>query len=90
MFEGIDVPLFFGGGGDSAYPLLTWLMKPYPEGGGVTPQQLNFNHRLSQACMTVERAFGRLKGCWHCLLKESEAHICQSHSVCLLCASQLL
>ena len=60
IFEGVDVPLCLLD--DSAYPLLAWLMKPYPEGGGITPQQLNFNHRLSQACMTVEQAFGHLKG----------------------------
>lgn len=56
-FEGIDVLLFLIGG--SAYTLLTWLMKSYAS----TPQQLNFNHRLCQACMTVKRAFGCLKGC---------------------------
>ncbi|XP_055041197.1 uncharacterized protein [Misgurnus anguillicaudatus] len=72
-FEGVDVPLLLLG--DSAYPLLTWLMKPYPEGPGVTPQQLNFNHRLSQTRMTVERAFGHLKGRWRCLLKVNETHI---------------
>nr|XP_017210663.2 NACHT, LRR and PYD domains-containing protein 3-like [Danio rerio] len=72
-FEAIDVPLFLLG--DSAYPLSHWLMKPYPEGRGVTPEQIKFNHRLSQARMTVERAFGRLKGRWRCLLKQCEAHI---------------
>lgn len=73
LIEGVDVPLFLLG--DSAYPLLTWLKKPYPEGGAVTPQQLNFNHRLSQSRMTVECAFGCLKGRRRCLLKENEAHI---------------
>ena len=70
---GVDVPLCLLG--DLVYSLLTWLIKPYPEGGRVTSQQLNFNHRLSQAHMTVERVFGRLKGHWHCLIKECGAHI---------------
>uniref|UniRef100_A0A673JIK9 DDE Tnp4 domain-containing protein n=1 Tax=Sinocyclocheilus rhinocerous TaxID=307959 RepID=A0A673JIK9_9TELE len=65
--RGVDVPLFLLG--DLAYPLLTWLMKPYPEGGAVTPQQLNFNHRLRR---------------WHCLLKENEAHITFVTASCLL------
>ena len=59
-FEGIDVPLVILG--DSAYPLQSWLMKPYREVRGVTREQIAFNHRLSQARMTVERSFGRLKG----------------------------
>ncbi|KAK7896820.1 hypothetical protein WMY93_022145 [Mugilogobius chulae] len=72
-FEGVDVPLVLLG--DSAYPLLPWLMKPYPEGAAVTADQINFNFKLSQARMAVERAFGRLKGRWRCLLKECDAHI---------------
>lgn len=72
-FEGVDVPLVILG--DSAYPLLSWLMKPYREVRGVTQEQIGFNHRLSQARMTVERAFGRLKGRWRCLLKLCDAHI---------------
>lgn len=81
------MPLFLLG--DSAYLLLTWLMKPYPEGGGVTPRQLNFNHQLSQACVSVECAFGLLKGRWLCLLKECDAHINfgKPHGVCLLCVA---
>ncbi|KAM3849816.1 uncharacterized protein ACN63O_020435 [Diretmus argenteus] len=72
-FEGVDVPLVLLG--DSAYPLLPWLMKPFPEGRGITPEQVQFNHRLSQTRMTVERAFGRLKGRWRCLLKRNDTHI---------------
>lgn len=41
----------------------------------MTPQQSNFNHRLSQAHMTVERAFGHLKARRRCLLKRCDAHI---------------
>ncbi len=56
IFEGVNVPLMILG--DAAYPLLPWLMKPFREGRGVTAEQINFNHHLSQARMTVERASG--------------------------------
>lgn len=70
-FDGVEVPLVLLG--NSAYPLLPWLMKPYPEGAATTADQVNF--KLSQARMTVERAFGCLKGRWRCLLKECDAPI---------------
>ena len=49
--------------GDSAYPLLNWLMKPLPH-GTTDPRQRNVNYSLSQARMTVENSFGRLKARW--------------------------
>lgn len=83
-FEGVDVPLLILG--DAAYPLLPWLIKPFPEHRDTTPAQTNFNHRLSQARMTVERAFGRLKGRWRCLLKRCDAHISLvSHVIAACC-----
>ncbi|KAK7926068.1 hypothetical protein WMY93_008378 [Mugilogobius chulae] len=69
----VDVPIHILG--DAAYPLLPWLLKPYPVGRGLTEAQTHFNYRLSQGRMTVERAFGRLKGRWRCLLKRCDAHI---------------
>ncbi|XP_067299348.1 uncharacterized protein [Pseudorasbora parva] len=83
-FENVDVPLFILG--DAAYPLLPWLIKAYTENTGMTAQQSNFNHRLSQARMTVERAFGRLKARWRCLLKRCDAHINHiSHIISACC-----
>lgn len=70
--EGVNVPLVILG--DAAYPLLPWLIKPFRE-TRATQEEINFNYRLSQARMTVERAFGRLKGRWRCLLKQNESHI---------------
>lgn len=64
--EGVQVPLLIIG--DAAYPLLPWLMKPFPD-GDLTPEQATFNAILRRARMIVEVAFGRLKGRFQCLLK---------------------
>ncbi|KAM4537641.1 uncharacterized protein V3H82_023434 [Fundulus diaphanus] len=80
----VDVPLHVVG--DAAYPLLPWLLKPFPEGSGLTQAQVHFNYQLSQARMTVERAFGRLKGRWRCLLQRCDAHISfVSHIISACC-----
>ena len=47
--------------GDSAYPISTWLMKPFSDNSTLSPQQKHFNYRLSRARAVVEMAFGRLK-----------------------------
>lgn len=70
--NGITVPLLILG--DSAYPLLPWLMKPYLENEHTTSQEHAFNYRQSRARMVVENAFGRLKGRWRCLMKRIDIH----------------
>ncbi|KAK2572190.1 hypothetical protein P5673_002401 [Acropora cervicornis] len=40
----------------------------YP-GSNLTPEKEHFNYSLSRARIQIERAYGRLKGRWRCLLK---------------------
>lgn len=49
-------------------------MKPYPDSSAISAQT-TFNYRLSKARVTVERAFGRLKGRWRCLMKRYDCHM---------------
>ena len=58
--------------GDSAYPLLKWFVKPYPNRGHLQPDEREFNKKLSASRSLVERAFGLLKGRWRLLLKKVE------------------
>ncbi|XP_050792348.1 uncharacterized protein LOC127042885 [Gopherus flavomarginatus] len=76
--------------GDLAYPLMPWLMKPYT--GKLDRSKEWFNYRLSRCRMTVECAFGRLKGSWHSMygkLDLGESSIpavisvcCTLHNIC--------
>ena len=67
--DGVTVPSLIVG--DSAFPLCTWLMKPYTN-AVLTPQQRNFNYRLSRARMVTEGAYGQLKWRWRVLLRKCE------------------
>lgn len=48
--------------GDLAYPLLTYLLVGFKEDRPLTPAQRNFNYQLSRLRVTIEIAFGLLKG----------------------------
>ena len=58
--------------GDAGYPLLSWLLKPYPFHSTLSAAQKTFNYRLSRARVVSEIAFGRLKARWRRLLKANE------------------
>ena len=88
--NGIDIPVMILG--DPAYPLLSWLMKPYSVSGTFRRKQRHFNYRLSRTCIVVECAFGHLKGRWRCLMKRNDSDLmfmptlvnacCVLHNLC--------
>ena len=83
--NGTAVPAFIIA--DAAYPLLPWVMKPFPDNGNLPSQKSHFNYRLSRARMVVENAFGCLKGRWSCLLKQNEAHFEKINNVVAACCT---
>ena len=73
--------------GDSAYPLSTWLMKPFPHNSALSDRQKTFNYRLSRARIVVENAFGRLKARWRRLTKQNDmevSHVPQIVTACCI------
>lgn len=81
--NGVEVPLAILG--DPAYPLPTWLMKPYPEYMGMPRKHRQFNYHLSKARIVVEHAFGRLKGRWRYLMKRLDHHLGNVPNVVTTC-----
>ena len=73
VINGTSIPLFIIG--DPAYPLTSWLIKPFSDCGRLTAKQQGFNYHVSCACCVVENAFGRLKGRWHSLMKRNDTDI---------------
>ena len=72
--------------GDAAYPLKTWLLKPYTNHANLQAAQMVFNYRLSRARMTIESTFGRLKGRWRCLQKRLDVSVDFASTVVTACA----
>jgi len=75
--------------GDEAYPLLSYLMRPYPR-RQLTESRRLYNYRLSRGMRVAESAFGILAGKWRILNKSTETSptmadrivkcICVSHN----------
>ena len=84
------IPLFLLG--DSAYPLRSWLMKPFPHFGALSAHQKLYNYRICRGRVVVEIAFGRLKARWRRLSKQNDMDVenvptvvgacCTLHNIC--------
>ena len=83
-YDGIQIPLHLIG--DSAFPLVHNLMKPYPQLAQLNDDQRNFNFRLSRARRVIENAFGRLKARFRILLKRMEISIQNVNDCIVACA----
>lgn len=71
--DGVEIPVHIVG--DAAYPFRPWLMKGYNQHLQLSPEKIAYTHTLSSARMAVKNAFGRLKGCWHCLMKHNDVDL---------------
>lgn len=79
--------------GDSAFPLLRWLVTPFRDHGNLSRQQKLFNKTHSKCREVIERAFGLLKCRFRRLFRfevldmtvlvNSVLAACVLHNICL-------
>jgi hypothetical protein len=82
-----DVELPFVITGDEAYPLLSYLMRPYPR-RQLTEYWRFFNYRLSRGSRVVESAFGILAAKWRILNKPIKTSNMVDRTVKCMCFTQ--
>ena len=87
--DDIDVPYFLVG--DDAFPLRTWMMKPFSN-RNLDDEERIFNYRLSRARRISENAFGILANRFRCLLTTlgQEVDTCKLVVKACLCLHNLL
>lgn len=82
QIEGVEVgPLIVA---DSAFPCTHWMMKPFTS-AILTPDETNFNYRLSRARLVTECAYGQLKGRFRVLHRRSECNEQTMKPITLAC-----
>ncbi|XP_023233620.1 protein ALP1-like [Centruroides sculpturatus] len=89
-YNGVNVPLLLLG--DSAFPLMPILMKPFPDSANLPNEKKQFNYHLSRARRVVENAFGRLKARFRFISRRLELNLnnvsfliracCILHNIC--------
>lgn len=75
--------------GNSAYPLKSWLMRPFQDNGALTATHRHFNMELSKVRIVVEHGFGQTKARWRCLDKRIDEDTMKiPHTVTACCVLQ--
>jgi len=71
--------------GDCAYPIKSWLMKPFAHSPASTQEQKQFNYKFLRARIVVEIALGRLKVRWCRLSQQMDILIDSVPHVVIAC-----
>ena len=68
-----------------ANPSLPLIMKAWSNTGRLSWQERVFNYWSSCASVVAENSFGRLKGCWRCLLKQNDLNLAMMPTIAAAC-----